>query len=150
MNKTIKLWQSLLCTVLVAAVILGGVFFYVSKLRSGVEQLYDGAQQLADGSNQIKDGLSQVSDGTGSLDDGLKQYTDGVSQVDGGLGTLQDGLGTYTDGVAQVDDGLVFGMRHGRQAQHHAQNQHQGNELFHAFSPFALGDKMQLPASTHN
>ena len=106
MNKQIKLWQSILSTVLVAAVILTGVFVYVGKLRSGVEQLYDGAQQLADGSNQIKDGLSQVSDGTGSLDDGLKQYTDGVSQVDGGLGTLQDGLGTYTDGVAQVDDGL--------------------------------------------
>ncbi len=106
MNKTIKLWQSLLCTVLVAAVILTGVFVYVGKLRSGVEQLYDGAQQLADGSNQIKDGLSQVNDGTGSLNDGLEQYTGGVAQVDDGLGTLSDGLGTYTDGVAQVDDGL--------------------------------------------
>ena len=106
MNKQIKLWQSILSTVLVAAVILTGVFVYVGKLRSGVEQLYDGAQQLADGSNQIKDGLSQVSDGTGSLNDGLEQYTDGVAQVDDGLGTLQDGLGTYTDGVAQVDKGL--------------------------------------------
>ena len=106
MNKQIKLWQSILSTVLVAAVILTGVFVYVGKLRSGVEQLYDGAQQLADGSNQIEDGLSQVNDGTGSLNDGLKQYTDGVAQVDGGLGTLSDGLGTYTDGVAQVDKGL--------------------------------------------
>ncbi len=106
MNKQIKLWQSLLSTVIVAALILGGVFFYVGKLRSGVEQLYDGAQQLADGSNQIEDGLSQVNDGTGSLNDGLSQYTNGVAQVDEGLGTLADGLGTYTNGVAQVDNGL--------------------------------------------
>lgn len=106
MNKQIKLWQSILSTVIVAAVILTGVFVYVGKLRSGVEQLYDGAQQLADGSGQLKDGLSQVNDGTGSLNDGLKQYTDGVAQVDDGLGTLSDGLGTYTDGVAQVDKGL--------------------------------------------
>ena len=45
MTKTIKLWQGLLITLVVAALLIGGGLFYVSKLRDGAQQLYDGAQQ---------------------------------------------------------------------------------------------------------
>jgi putative membrane protein len=107
MTKTIKLWQGLLITLIVAVVLVAAGLFYVSKLRDGAQQLYDGAQKLSDGSGQVADGLKSVDDGHTSLKDGLTTYTGGVATVNDGLGTLQGGLVQYTDGVSQVNNGML-------------------------------------------